>query len=144
LGIHAVHAQSFPSPGEARLVDLLRGAGRLAVSLVAEVDGAVVGHVAVSAVTVASGPVGGGIGPVAVVAGHRRRAVAAELMDAALRACPATGFGWAVVLGDPAYLRPIRVPPRSRVRPVGRVPRRFGISGDRTGAGTLPRDGECG
>jgi putative acetyltransferase len=39
----------------------------LAVSLLAEVDGAVVGHVAVSPVTVASGPVGGGVGPVAVV-----------------------------------------------------------------------------
>ena len=69
LGIYAVHAQSFPSPGEARLVDLLRGGGLLAVSLLAEVDGAVVGHVAVSPVTVESGPVGGGIGPVAMIAG---------------------------------------------------------------------------
>lgn len=103
MGVHAVHAQSFPSPGEARLVDLLRDGGRLAVSLLAEVDGAVVGHVAVSPVTVASGPVGAGIGPVAVVAGHRRRGIAAELVGAALRACPAAGFGWAVVLGDPAY-----------------------------------------
>src|SRR5438552_965235 len=55
------------------------------------------------AVTVASGPVGGGIGPVAVVACHRRRGIAAEGVDAALRACPAAGFGWAVVLGSPAY-----------------------------------------
>ena len=103
MGIHAVHAQSFPSAGEARLVDLLRGGGRLAVSLLAEVHGAVVGHVAVSPVTVASGPVGAGIGPVAVVACHRRRGIAAELVGAALRACPTAGFGWAVVLGDPAY-----------------------------------------
>jgi putative acetyltransferase len=41
--IHAVHAASFPTDLEARLVDLLRAAGRLRVSLVAEVGGAVVG-----------------------------------------------------------------------------------------------------
>jgi putative acetyltransferase len=40
---------------------------------------------------------------VAVVASHRRRGIAAELMRAALDACPEAGFGWAVVLGDPAY-----------------------------------------
>ena len=101
--IYAVHAQSFPSNGEARLVDALRAAGRLTLSLVAEVDGMVVGHVAVSPVTVASGPAGGGIGPVAVAAPHRRQGLAAELMRAALRACPEAGFGWAVVLGDPSY-----------------------------------------
>ena len=102
--------------------------------LAEEVDGLVVGHVAVSPMTVASGPPGAGIGPVAVVASHRRQGIAAELMRAAFRACPAAGFGWAVVLGDPAYLRPIRVPPRLRVRPVGRIPRWFGVSGDRAGA----------
>jgi putative acetyltransferase len=34
--IYAVHAESFPTIDEARLVDLLRTAGRLSVSLVAE------------------------------------------------------------------------------------------------------------
>ena len=34
--IHAVHAESFPTVGEARLVDTLRAAGLLCVSLVAE------------------------------------------------------------------------------------------------------------
>ena len=103
LAVHAVHAQCFPSPGEARLVDLLRAADRLAASLLAEDDGSVVGHVAVSPVTVASGPTGAGIGPVAVLAPQRRRGIAAELVRAALRACPGAGFGGAVVLGDPAY-----------------------------------------
>jgi putative acetyltransferase len=70
---------------------------------VAEVGGAVVGHVAFSPVTTAGGAVGVGLGPVAVVDSHRRRGIAAELVRAGLDACRASGFGWAVVLGEPAY-----------------------------------------
>src|SRR5260370_20517764 len=42
--IHAVHAASFATDVEARLVSLLRAAGHLLVSLVAETDRAIVGH----------------------------------------------------------------------------------------------------
>ena len=101
--IHAVHVGSFPTDLEARLVDLLRAAGRLPVSLVAEVDGAVVGHIAFSPVTAASGAVGAGLAPLAVSGPHRRQGVAAALVRAGLEACRAAGFGWAVVLGEPAY-----------------------------------------
>src|SRR6516164_11525726 len=101
--IHAVHAASFPTDVEARLVDLLRSAGRLPVSLVAEMGDAVVGHVAFSPVTTASDAVGVGLAPVAVVEPHRRRGIAAALVRAGLEACRAAGFGWAVVMGEPAY-----------------------------------------
>ena len=101
--IHDVHAASFPTEFEARLVGLLRAAGRLPVSLVAEVGGAVVGHIAFSPVTAASGAVGAGIAPVAVVAPHRRQGIAAELIRVGLEACRTAGFGWAVVIGEPAY-----------------------------------------
>jgi putative acetyltransferase len=103
VAIHAVHAGSFPTELEARLVGLLRAAGRLPVSLVAEVDGAVVGHIAFSPVTAASGAVGAGLAPVAVAAPHRRQGIAAALVRAGLEACRAAGFGWAVVMGEPAY-----------------------------------------
>jgi putative acetyltransferase len=101
--IQAVHAASFPTELEARLVGLLRAAGRLPVSLVAEVGGAVVGHIAFSPVTVASGAAGAGLAPVAVAAPHRRRGIAAELVRMGLEACRTAGFGWAVVMGEPAY-----------------------------------------
>ncbi|QEL15243.1 GNAT family N-acetyltransferase [Limnoglobus roseus] len=101
--IYAVHSGSFPIDGEARLVDLLRDAGRLSVSLVAEAGGTIVGHVAFSPVTTATGATGAGLAPLAVVEGHRRRGVAAELVRAGLEACRDAGFGWAVVLGEPAY-----------------------------------------
>jgi putative acetyltransferase len=101
--IHAVHAASFPTDAEARLVDLLRFAGRLPVSLVAEIGDEVVGHVAFSPVTAASGAVGVGLAPVAVAERYRRRGIAAALVRAGLEACRAAGFGWAVVMGEPAY-----------------------------------------
>jgi putative acetyltransferase len=101
--IYAVHAASFPGVDEARLVDLLRDAGRLSISLVAEVDGVVVGHVGFSPVTVASGAIGAGLAPLAVVEPYRRRGVAAALVRKGIAACGAAGFGWAVVLGEPEY-----------------------------------------
>jgi putative acetyltransferase len=101
--IYAVHAASFPSAAKARLVDLLRAAGRFCVSLVAEISGVVIGHVAFSPVTVETGVPGAGLAPVAVAESHRRQGIAAELIRAGLEACRAAGFGWVVVLGEPAY-----------------------------------------
>lgn len=101
--IHAVHAASFPTEAEARLVSLLRASGHLSVSLVAEADGAVVGHVAFSPVSAATSAVGAGLGPVAVLESHRRQGIAARLIKAGLAACRTAGFGWVVVLGEPAY-----------------------------------------
>jgi putative acetyltransferase len=101
--IYAVHAASFPTDLEARLVDLLRAAGRMPVSLVAEVDGTVVGHIAFSPVTAVPGAVGAGLAPVAVVGPHRRQGIAARLVQEGLEACRVAGFGWAAVIGEPAF-----------------------------------------
>ena len=101
--IYAVHAASFPSAAEARLVDLLRVAGRLCVSLVAEIGDVIIGHIAFSPVTIRTGVPGAGLAPVAVAESHRRQGIAAELIRAGLAACRAAGFGWVVVLGEPAY-----------------------------------------
>ena len=102
-GVYAVHAAGFPTEDEARLVDELRAAGRLSASLVAEVGGVVVGHVGFSPVTAGTAAPGAGLAPVAVLAEYRRRGIAADLIRAGLDACRAAGFGWAVVLGEPAY-----------------------------------------
>jgi putative acetyltransferase len=98
-----VHAGSFPTAAEARLVDLLRAAGSLCVSLVAEVGDAIVGHVVFSPVSAASGTAGAGLAPLAVVAQHRGRGIGAELVRKGLDACRAAGVGWIVVLGEPTY-----------------------------------------
>jgi hypothetical protein len=71
--IHALNAAAFPTDLEARLVDLLRAAGHLSVSLVATEDEQVVGHVAFSPVTTGSGHAGAGLAPIAVSVAARRR-----------------------------------------------------------------------
>jgi putative acetyltransferase len=101
--IRDVIASAFPTAAEAKLVDLLREAGRLTVSLVAEVDGEVVGHVGFSPATVESGATGAGLAPLAVRASHRRRGIGGMLIQEGLAACRTAGVGWAVVLGEPRY-----------------------------------------
>lgn len=108
-GIHAVHTAAFPTPSEAALVDGLRAAGQLTLSLVARSSSlappepGVIGHVGFSPIRVAGAPLGLGLGPVAVSAEHRRQGVAAQLIHEGLRQCRAANVGLVVVLGDPRY-----------------------------------------
>lgn len=102
-GIHAVHAESFPTTAEAALVDALRAAGQLSLSLAAIEGDQVVGHVAFSPVTVDGTPLGLGLGPVAVRPGSRRRGVAARLIREGLDLCRRDAAGLVVVLGDSRY-----------------------------------------
>jgi putative acetyltransferase len=101
--VHALNEAAFPTDAEARLVDLLRDAGRLSVSLVATLGEDVIGHIAFSPVATASGVVGAGLAPLAVLESARCRGVGARLVRAGLDACRAAGYGWVVVLGDPGY-----------------------------------------
>ncbi|MFX5522399.1 N-acetyltransferase, partial [Acinetobacter baumannii] len=58
---HSSHTEQF-------IVDALRARGELSVSLVAEMDGKVIGHVAVSPVTISDGSTGWfGLGPISVL-----------------------------------------------------------------------------
>src|SRR6185312_6446477 len=101
--IFAVHCACFPTDAEARLVNLLRAAGRLHISLVAEADGVVIGHVAFSPVLAADGAAGLGLAPLAVLESHRRRGVGAKLVESGLAACRSADAGWVVLIGEPAY-----------------------------------------
>jgi predicted N-acetyltransferase YhbS len=103
LAIHRLHEEAFPTPGEARLVDALRASRRLVVSLVAEQEGEIVGHVALSPVSAGARPGGLGLAPLAVASGCRRRGVGGRLIRAALDASRRAGSAFVVVLGEPAY-----------------------------------------
>lgn len=106
LAIVEVHASAFSTDAEARLVDALRAGGKASVSLVAELEGAVIGHVLFSPVSVApcaGGVRGAGLAPVAVFPEHRRQGVGGKLIRAGIEECLRAGFGFVVVLGEPAY-----------------------------------------
>jgi len=101
--IFQVHSRSFPTDAEARLVESLRVTRQMIASFVAEVDDLVVGHIAFSPVSVAGHANGAGLGPLAVLAEHRRKGIGAKLVQQGVEECCAAGIGWIVVLGDPAY-----------------------------------------
>lgn len=87
------------------IVDALREAGALAVSLVAEEDGAVIGHAAASRVAIdgASDADWYGLGPVSVAPARQRAGVGSTLVRAALQTLRELEAAGCVLLGDPAY-----------------------------------------
>jgi putative acetyltransferase len=104
--VFAIHAAAFPTDAEARLVDRLRAAGEARVSLVAEVNGAVVGHVLFSPVAIeaASGHrTGLGLAPVAVLPPYQRQGVGSALIREGLAICRQQRCLFVVVLGHPEY-----------------------------------------
>jgi putative acetyltransferase len=93
---------------EGAIVDALRQADALTLSLVAEKDGAIVGHVAFSPVSIAGedeSEDGGwfGLGPVSVAPERQRGGVGTALIEEGLRLLKGRGAKGCVVLGDPAY-----------------------------------------
>ena len=102
--VHAVNVAAFETPEGANLVDALRERARPIVSLVAD-DGAIVGHIMFSPVTLAGHPELRimGLAPMAVVPEHQREGIGSALVRAGLEQCRQLGFGAAVVLGHPAY-----------------------------------------
>ena len=105
--IGAAFAEAEHSSGtEGAIVDALRTTGALTLSLVAEADARIVGHVAFSPVTVGDTAAGWfGLGPVSVDPGHRRKGIAAALIREGLGLLQRARAGGCVVLGDPHYYR---------------------------------------
>jgi putative acetyltransferase len=109
--IRAVHEAAFPTPAEGNLVDALRAAGRLTLSLVGLVDHQLVGHVAFSPLTV---PAGLGLAPIAVLPARQRRGLGGQLIRESLKICREKGTGFVVVLGSPDYYGRFGFRPASR------------------------------
>ncbi|RWA52083.1 GCN5 family acetyltransferase [Cupriavidus sp. UYMSc13B] len=94
----------YTSHTEAFVVNALRRAGQLTVSLVAQAGDRLVGHVAISPVTVSSGATGWyGLGPISVAPDRQGQGIGSQLMHAALADLRRLGAAGCVVLGDPAY-----------------------------------------
>ncbi len=90
---------------EAAIVDALRAAGALAVSLVAVEGDEAVGHVAFSPVSIdgVTAPGWYGVGPLSVRPDRQRRGIGSALMREGIARLRAMGGNGCVVVGDPAY-----------------------------------------
>lgn len=87
---------------EAGIVEALRADGALALSLVAEDGGEVVGYLAASPARIGSQNGWALIGPLVVLPSRHRQGIGTALMAEALRRLRATSRGAALV-GDPGY-----------------------------------------
>jgi putative acetyltransferase len=104
-GIYAVNASAFETPAEANLVEALRKEISPIISLVAEENEAIVGHILFSPVTL-SGHAElkiMGLGPMAVVPAHQHNGIGSALVRAGVERCKELGYGAAVVLGHRGY-----------------------------------------
>ena len=103
--VHAVNEAAFGTPAEANLVDALREQAQPTVSLVAEDNETIVGHIMFSPVALSGHP--GlemmGLAPVAVAPAHQRTGIGSALVRAGLEQCRQIGCLAVVVLGHPAF-----------------------------------------
>ncbi len=94
----------FSQGDEQHLVNALRGAGDLELSLVAEDGTRIVGHIALSPVTISEWAQGWfGLGPVSVWPELHHRGIGGALVNRAIADMRARGAGGIVLAGSPDY-----------------------------------------
>ncbi len=111
---------------EAQIVDALRSADALTLSLVAVKDEKIVGHAAFSPVTIAGADRGWfGLGPVAVLPAGQGQGIGRALIDAGMAQLRESGARGCVVLGEPAYYGRFGFEPDARLTLAGPPPQYF-------------------
>jgi putative acetyltransferase len=104
--IRQVNEAAFGRSDEADLIDRLRVDGAVLLSLVAEVDNQIIGHILFSRMTVetAKGPIAAvALAPMAVLPDHQRRQVGSELVHRGLAQLREQGERIVIVLGHIHY-----------------------------------------
>ena len=115
--IHRVNEAAFGQPAEADLVDRLRANHKAVLSLVAEDNGVIVGHILFSEVSVDTNPQAVrliGLAPMAVATAHQRNGIGSQLVSEGLVACWVAGYSAVIVLGHPEYYPRFGFVPASR------------------------------
>ncbi|MCO5191479.1 MAG: N-acetyltransferase [Anaerolineae bacterium] len=102
--IRTVERDAFGRKDEADLVDKLRAAAAVTLSLVAEMDGHIVGHILFSPMTLNDKPAPVvALGPVAVTPAHQNTGIGGALIRAGLARCREMGYELCVLLGHSSY-----------------------------------------
>lgn len=103
--IRAVNEAAFETSTEANLIEILRDTLVQYVSLVADVDGKIVGHILFSPVSLTEHPCLNvmGLGPMAVIPDYQRKGIGSALVHEGLKRCRELGAQAVVVVGHPEY-----------------------------------------
>jgi len=117
LAIRRVIEDAFGQVEEADLVDRLRSAGKAVISLVAEIDGEIIGHILFSPVSLSPGGEGLqllGLAPLSVSPPHQSSGIGTDLSIEGLRLASLSGYDAVVVLGHAHYYPRFGFQPASR------------------------------
>jgi len=103
--IHSVLEQAFKRDAEAKLADKLRLACAEHLSLVADDNGTIVGHILFTPVLIKNGAEvrGMGLAPMAVLPSRQRRGIGSLLVKSGLQILQERGCPFVIVLGHPDY-----------------------------------------
>ncbi len=104
--IRDVNEQAFGGKQEADIVDALRKRNAVTLSLVADIDGSVVGHILFSPVTIESEPssfAALALGPMSVLPKFQRKGIGSRLVHSGLEECRTLGHEIIVLLGHANY-----------------------------------------
>jgi putative acetyltransferase len=104
--IWKVNSNAFETDAEANLVNALRSSGCTYISLVAEIENNIVGHILFTPVEL----IGNknklkimGLAPMAVLSTNQNKGIGSKLVKAGLEQCRSHGYIAVVVLGHPNY-----------------------------------------
>jgi putative acetyltransferase len=104
--IREVNSEAFETEAEADLVDALRKSECARISLVAETDNRLVGHILFTPVEL-DGSENNlrlmGLAPMAVLSHFQNKGIGSKLVKAGLKRCKSLGYDAVVVLGHPNY-----------------------------------------
>ena len=104
--IAAFESMEISNHTEQFIIEALRSAKALTLSLVAEVDGRVVGHIAFSPVTISDGTDNWyGLGPVSVLPMHQCTGIGKALIQEGLSRLKDLGAKGCCLVGHPQYYR---------------------------------------
>jgi len=110
-GVHQLNRRAFSESelgygGEAELVDRIRSSEKATLSLVAEQDGRVVGHILFTSVEIDGSELeieGASLGPMAVVPELQGQGIGTRLVNEGLQRLKERGVPFVAVLGHPEY-----------------------------------------
>ena len=101
--IRDVNRRAFGHDQEANIVDALRSNGGALLSLVATLNGRVVGHIMYSPISVTGQAAGAALGPMAVLPEHQRQGIGSRLVETGSRKLQGSGCPFIIVVGHPQY-----------------------------------------
>ena len=104
--IWKVNAEAFETEAEANLVNALRDSGISFISLLAEEDEEIVGHILFTPVELIGDDPGlklMGLAPMAVLTELRKKGIGSQLVKTGIEKCLTQGFDAVVVLGHAEY-----------------------------------------